>query len=229
MKASRITAILVLIFIVLLTYAEAQEKKGGNFLKKMYLGVGFEFSSLNNSDEFSKLTGNGGIMVSIAYNVKPRIQLDVKYVYNNFITFNYLSESRYSQYDSYWHEIFDDFKSHYVSLKLNYYLSQNLDENPLYVTGGISVAVQPVYLNDFVNYNHYDSLSHYYVNVHSFDNVGHHIRILVGPEAGVGMFLAFGRVNFQSEFTFSARFSPFVDRSYRELSFNLINGLVYKF
>ena len=115
-----------------------------------------------------------------------------------------------------------------IDFKANYFFSKKKESNPFYLTGGIAASIQRVH-EELINYYYAPDTGSQINRYLNMTELMTYNRFLIGPEFGVGMFLAFGRVSFQSELIYSARFSPFIDRSYRELSFNLFNGLVYKF
>jgi hypothetical protein len=48
-----------------------------------------------------------------------------------------------------------------------------------------------------------------------------YFRFLIGPKAAVGTSYFFGKFGFNLEFGASARFSPFVDKNYKEVNYIL--------
>ncbi len=225
MKSKNVVLVCLIILAGSLT-AKAQDSSRTGMLHKIYLRIGFTTLSFNNENSYSRFGNTFNFMTSVSYDYSKNFQIDLMYMH-------YSDLSRYLDYKesndgirSYGYTKYQAFGSNLLSLKVNYFISKQKELNPFYVTGGIAAAIQPVH-NVISYFDIIHDPSNYVYNYSASETENY--RILLGPELGIGMFLAFGRVNFQSEFTYSARFSPFIDRNYRELSFSLFNGLVYKF
>jgi hypothetical protein len=227
MKTRSVILVCLFIFLSSLT-STAQDSAKSSVFSNMYLRVGFEMTAFNNVSGYSKLTENVLFFGSVSYDYNEHIQLDIMYRHMNDLVRTLDWYFAGTVLGSHGYDHFQAFSSNLISAKVNYFISSKRELNPFYATGGISIAIQPVHdrLVDF-----YPSQGPHGSTIQNIDviDIRSYTRMMLGPEFGVGMFLAFGRVNFQSEITYSARFSTFTDTNYRELSFSLFNGLVYKF
>ncbi len=197
----------------------AQDSASPNILNGINIRIGIEMSAVNNYRGYSNISDNINFFGSVSLSFGSRTQIDFMYRYMNDLS---RSQGGFREGDQYWShviELYQNYNSHLLSVKANYFISGKKVWARFYLTGGISAALQQVH-NEYA-----ESLG---VN-YTVTDLRKYTRFLSGPEFGAGMFLELGKINFQSEFTFSAGFSTFVDTGYRELSFNLLNGLVYEF
>jgi len=224
MKSKNVIFICILVFLCSLT-TQSQDSSNTGFLKKLSFRAGYVISSINNYNSYSRLTDICNLLLSVSYDYNKQLQFDISYRYlanlSSLISNNAVDEFYYTSH-------YKTFNSYMFSLKANYFLSKNRDSNPVYFTGGITGSIQPVHEWLSGYYNKVDTMGGFTSYIHD-QRIGSYNRLLLGPEVGGGIYLNFGKVSFQSELTYSARFSLFRDRGYRELSFSLFNGLVYKF
>jgi hypothetical protein len=108
-------------------------------------------------------------------------------------------------------------------------LDEKKDENPIYITGSFVLDLEKVYSIQYSYSNTFDTTRHIYYTNYQYNNRSTYYRILLGPAIGFGIYFDFGRVNFQTEFSFSAKFAPFVNRGFKEYSFDLSLAPVLKF
>lgn len=202
------------------------KKSDRNILDRFYVKAGAEFYSY--STEGVKVKGASNeiqLVGSIIYDYSDKLQVEFVYKYDfensNFIQgYYYASET---EYISYFYS--QSNKSSIVNLKANYFLNKDKTENPVYLTAAAVFDIQHKLSTEGRRIGIIGSSSN-----SSYENLGSsYNRLLVGPQIGAGIFLAFGKVNVQSEVNFGMKIAPFVDRGYKEFVFSVGLSPVYKF
>jgi hypothetical protein len=228
MKAFRITAAAALLISVLSVNTYSQVKSSDSTLNRFYVQAGYSFLSVKSFDNLNNFNQKFGFMGSVSYQLIPKVRLDLKYVYSGeMYDYHVMIFRNNPPPNVYKHSVYDGFISHRISLKADYFLSSKQSGILPYLSGGISSAIERVKTYDELNYIGMSDTTFY--NFNSRSVYGEHTRVLIGPELGAGLFIALGKFNFQQELTFSTMFSFIKDRNYRERSFNLHTGIVYKF
>ena len=197
--------------------------------EKFYVKAGIDLSSVSNGKlQVNKIEWND-FWGSVAYDYSSNVQLEFLYRYigHRFYDIAQVDIRNYPFYYNY--DKFDDYFSHNFNLKANYFLRKDKTVNPFYLTGSLVFALQRVTNNEITNEGRLSS-----PNVKGYYSSNYHVisfydRVMIGPELGAGMFLAFGHVNFQVECSFSAKVAPFVNRGFKEYSFNISLAPVYNF
>lgn len=203
-----------------------QSISGENMLDRFYFKAGAEFSSLSRSVSGSRGDANDiNLVGSVIYDYFDNAQLEFVYKYG-FDRGYLISEDSYRNGNAI---IFksenEDLTDYNVDLKLNYFLNHDKTINPVYVAGLLELDIQ----NRSHTYNEsHDDTGRYIQTFYNFKKSSYN-RVLFGPGVGAGIFLAFGKINFQAEAATIMRVAPFVDRGYRELLVNVSAALVYKF
>ncbi len=220
-------SIFILGFVLLITGVTfSQQVTNKNVLDRFYFKAGAEFNSLSRSVSGSKGDAdNINLVGSVIYDYYDNAQVEFVYKYG-FERGYLLSENSYrSGSEVVFKNENENLTDYNVDIKLNYFMNRDKTLNPVYVTGILEFDIQ--------NRNHTYSESHndtgrYSQSFYNFAETSYN-RVLFGPGAGAGIFLAFGKVNFQAEAATVLRVAPFVDRGYRELLVNVAASLVYKF
>jgi hypothetical protein len=230
MKTSSLLFITVFVFSNL-TYS--QKEFSGFYdrsrLDRYYLKAGIDFSSVSNEKlQTNKITWSD-IWGSVAYDYSSNVQLEFLYRYigHRFYDIAQVDIRNYPYYYNY--DKFDDYFSHNFNLKANYFFRKDKTVNPFYLTGSLVFALQRVTNNEITNEGKLTTQNekgYFSSNIHV---ISFYDRVMIGPELGAGMFLAFGHVNFQVECSFSAKVAPFVNRGFKEYAFNISLAPVYNF
>jgi len=197
--------------------------------KSFYLKAGFEGFAYP-ADRLHTF-GNLDIWGSAAYDVNKRVQLELLYRYVGGLIHDY----QFINYTggnlrNYYFENFDEYHSHDVCLKTNFFLSENKQRNPFYLTGSFIYSVQGGVNKDSLWKSIIDTsgtveyIVHYTKNNNSFN------IIKLGFSLGLGLYLDISRrFGFQNEISFSARFAPFTDKGYKEFILGMSFAPVFKF
>lgn len=197
--------------------------------EKFYVKAGIDLSSVSNIKLQTKMIGWNDIWGSIAYDYSSKVQFEFLYRYigHRIYEITQIDDRNYPYYYNY--DKFDDYFSHNFNLKANYFLNKDKTVNPFYLTGSLVFALQRVTNNELSNWGKQYTLNekgYFYSNFHV---ISFYDRVMIGPELGAGMFLAFGHINFQAECSFSMKVAPFVNRGFKEYTFNISLAPVYKF
>ena len=207
-----------------ITFSQQERNKG--VLDRLYFKAGTEFYSMKRDNyHYSGEVNNINLVGSVIYDYNDKIQTEFVYKYGferdySIYSYGYRTNGGFVSKGK--NENLTDYN---VDLKLNWFLNRDKTINPVYLTGLLEFDIQNRYvfsgesLSDTGRYT-----PQYYENERTSYN-----RLLVGPGIGAGIFLAFGRVDFQAEVNTVFRVAPFVDRGYKELLLNVVSGLVYKF
>jgi hypothetical protein len=208
-----------------ITFSQQATNKG--VLDRLYFKAGAEFYSVNRYDfEFSGDVNYINLVGSIIYDYNDKIQTEFVYKYgfeheySLYYSNGYRSEGEYVYLGKY-----ENLTDYNIDLKLNWFLNRDKTINPIYLTGILEFDIQNRYLSN--TESHVDTAS--YTQKYYYSEKSSYNRVLAGPGIGAGIFLAFGRIDFQAEVNSVFRVAPFVDRGYKELLLNVVSGLVYKF
>lgn len=221
------SSIFILSFVLCVSTATFSQNNGSrNVLDRFYFKAGGEFTSLSRSVSGSRGDANDiNLVGSVIYDYYDNAQAEFVYKYgfersylmkeNRFVKGSELVSSSESE----------SLTDYTVDFKLDYFMNNDKTVNPIYVTGLLELDIQ--------NRKHYNIEDHYdtgsYKQTFYYFNESSYNRVLFGPGVGAGIFLAFGKVNFQAEAATIMRVAPFVDRGYREILVNVTAALVYKF
>ncbi len=214
--------------LVLCIYGETSGQNTGdkNILDRFYFKAGGEFSTLIRKDsDFKGDANNVNLIGSVIYDYLDDIQLEFVYKYCFDRTYG-RNENIYKSGGKVFHQGNSESLTDYCAdFKLNYFLNKDKTISPVYLTGILEFDVQNKY--DY-SYNRQADTSGY-IPDYSLSESSSYNRLLVGPGLGAGIFLAFGKIDFQAEANSVFRVAPFTDRGYNELLFNITAALVYKF
>ena len=203
-----------------------QEVTSQILFDKLYFKAGAEFYSMSRGNSNVKGDVNNiNLAGSIIYDYLDNVQMEFVYKYG--------FERTYPIYDDSYKsggEIINIGKSegltdYNIDFKLNYFLNKDETVNPIYLTGILEFDIQNRSVHNIEMRFDTNGYNQKYYN---FD-ISSYNRLLAGPGLGAGIFLAFGKVDFQAEVSSVLRVAPFVDSGYRELLLNVFAGLVYKF
>jgi hypothetical protein len=197
-----------------------------NVLDKLYFKAGAEFYSLKRDDGgFKGDAGDISLIGSVIYDYEENVQLEFVYKYGFERSYQGNSRTYVSGEESINEGTSETLTDYDIDLKLNYFLNKDKTLNPIYLTGKLGFDVQNRKLYRYENHIGLNS------TFSSFGNtvVSSYNRLLAGPGLGAGIFLAFGKINFQAESSADFRIAPFVDTGYKELGLNVSAALVYKF
>lgn len=203
-----------------------QQVTNKNVLDKMYFKAGAEFYSLKGEDGGSRGdVGDISLIGSVIYDYEENVQLEFVYKYGFERSYQGDSRSYVSGEESINEGTSEALTDYDIDLKLNYFLNRDKTLNPIYLMGKLGFDVQNRKLYKFEShYGHNVAYSSFGKTVVSYYN-----RLLAGPGLGAGIFLAFGKINFQAETGAEFRIAPFVDSGYKEFGLNVSAALVYKF
>lgn len=219
------------IFILIIVFLASglifgQTIKNDNVLDKLYFKAGAEFYSLKKGS--SNIIGDVNdisLVGSIIYDYLENVQLEFVYKYG--FDRNYpIDNIGYTESGELISKgISESLTDYNIDFKLNYFFNKDKTINPIYLTGIIEFDIQnKSVINEESRFDTSRHVQKYYkVDISSYN------RLLTGPGIGAGIYLAFGKINFQSEVSTVYRFAPFVDRGYKELLVNIFTGLAYKF
>jgi hypothetical protein len=208
-----------------ITFSQQVTKKG--VLDRLYFKAGAEFYSMKRDNyQYSGEVNNINLVGSVIYDYSDKIQTEFVYkygfergpftIYSNDYRFRgeYISQDRY-----------ESLTDNCIDLKLNWFLNRDKTINPIYLTGILEFDIQNRLESSFESANDTGSVTPLY----NYSNRLSYNRVLVGPGLGAGIFLAFGKIDFQAEVNSVFRVVTFIDNEYNELLLNVTSGLVYKF
>jgi hypothetical protein len=223
----------IVAFITIVSSSLAQMDVSGNnnrsFLKGMYIKGGIDISSFSNTKLQLHSLSNTDFWGSLAYDFRKQLQLEFMYKYLGELSSNYVNIAYQNMLGSYYYSKGDSYYSHNFYFKANYFIEKDRNVNPIYLTGSIIFAIQRVTNSESSMSNTFDTTHHWYTSNNYFSVLSSYNRVLFGSAIGVGLYFDFGRVGFQSEFSFSARVAPFVNRGFKEYTFDLSLAPVFKF
>ena len=197
-----------------------------NVLDRFYFKAGAEFSSLSRSVPGSKGDANNiNIVGSVIYDYYDNAQIEFVYKYGFERGYLLSEDSRRIGNEVVFKSESENLADYNVDIKLNYFMNSDKTLNPVYITGLLDIDIQN--RKHAYNESHNDT-ANYGQTFYKFDESSYN-RVLFGPGVGAGIFLEFGKVNFQADAATVLRVAPFVDRGYRELLVNISAALVYKF
>ncbi len=215
MKPSNLIIVIIAFILTEMNYPQSVNDK--NILNNLYLKAGYEFAELSNSSFFKSgrsVYGKGGVIcvtASIGYDYTRRLQFEIQYKHMGGLGYGYDRERLgldYPQGASYYKSGYGHTSTNFINLRSNYFVNENRRENPIYYIWSFNFGIQKVYNSELFEYA--DST----VTV-----INKYNRLVVGPEAGFGIYFDLGIINFLTEFTFSTRFSPLRnDKKYTENS-----------
>ncbi len=197
-----------------------------NVLDKLYFKAGAEFYSMKGDNGGSRGdVGDISLIGSVIYDYEENVQLEFVYKYGFERSYQGDSRTYISGEESIYEGTSETLTDYDIDLKLSYFLNRDKTLNPIYLTGKLGFDVQNRKIHKYESHRGINS---------TFSNYGSTIvssynRLLAGPGLGAGIFLAFGKINFQAETGAEFRIAPFVDAGYKEFGLNVSSALVYKF
>jgi len=215
MKASMLIIIIFEFALTGLIYSQNNNNK--NIFSNLYLKAGYEFATLSNSSYFKSgmsAFGKGGVTsysAAVGYDYTKKLQFEIQYKYMDGFNYSYERDRWGLVYPigaSYYKTGDGSVSAHLINLRSNYFVNEDKRENPVYFIWSLNFGLQKVFNHELFEYS--DS---------TVDVTNKYDRFVIGPEAGFGIYFDFGIFGFQTEFTFSSRFSPMrKDKRYTENS-----------
>lgn len=200
--------------------------KSENVFDRLYFKAGAEFYSLKKGSSNIKGDVNDISLVgSVIYDYHDNMQVEFVYKYGFERGYSVYTVGFFTGGENVSIGESESMTDYAVDFKLNYFLNRDKTLNPIYLIGLVEFDLQNRSVRSFES--RFDTGSYYQKYYRS--DLSTYNRLLVGPGLGAGMFLAFGKINFQAEVNSVFRIAPFVDRGYKELLLNIFSGLAYKF
>ena len=232
MKTIKIIILFAVIFFVNSVFSQ---KANNRFWEGFSVKAGINCFSFSNKDYgYNNIFDNANFKASIVFDYSKKMTFELEYIYMPDYFFGRggyhittLDENgELLEHDTYGNS--DRIYSNVFNARVNYNVLNLLEVFPVYLIGSASTSIQSVKNEDY-RYNIKKIEPHFYSEYQNTTILNSYMRFLIGPKVGVGLNYMFGRFGINVESSVSLRYSPFIDKGYKEVDYNLGFASIYKF